>query len=525
MFGIDRQQYRALVRASLLMDFRGHPLAKRSKSQSPVRALVIMTAVQLFCSMALALGALRARMALEVLALAYSTTLCATAMLADYSAQLLLPDDADILAHRPIDSRTLFAARVTNVLFYVTLVGLSLNLPPAILGIAVGGLRFPLVFLPVAFLADYVATGAVLAVQALLLRVLDRERFKDVLAYVQGALGLLVFASYQFVPGLSRPLSGELADAPKWMLALPPGWFAGLVELGLGKTGPVVLGLSALAIVTSIVALPIALRRIASQYGDEPVRMQVSARVERVAPSRLARIAGMGLSGPARAGFDLAWAQLARERTLKMQMIPIVLLPIAMLLGIGFDRQARLGDPFVTGTTPMYVATYVSVMLLAFLTRYLRYSPFAEASWIFTIAPLDRPAELWRGARRALLFRLVGPIVLLLGGALAFMIPLLHALAHIAIAATAGLLLASLFAFGQRELPFSLPRQRAAGGRTLLLVFGTQISLVVFGGTHALLAWYARPTTLAAYAVVLALLALLIFRLADRRFARMMRTE
>src|SRR5262245_50325319 len=345
---IDRQQFKALVRASLLMDFRGHPLARRSKSQSPVRALVIMSAVQLFCSMALSLGALRARLALEVLALAYSTTLCATAMLADYSAQLLLPDDADILAHRPIDSRTLFAARVTNVLFYVTLVGLSLNLPPAIMGIAVGGLRFPLVFLPVAFLADYVATGAVLAVQAFLLRVLDRERFKDVLAYVQGTLGLLVFVSYQFVPGLSRPLAGNLADAPRWMLALPPGWFAGLCELGLGRHGPVVLGLSGLALATSLVALPLALRRIASQYGEEPVRMQAPvARALRVAPSRLARWASAGLHGPARAGFDLAWAQLARERTLKMQIIPVLLLPVAMLVGIGFDREARLGDPFV----------------------------------------------------------------------------------------------------------------------------------------------------------------------------------
>jgi hypothetical protein len=476
--------------------------------------------------MALALGALRARLALEVLALAYSTTLCATAMLADYSAQLLLPDDSDILAHRPIGPRTLFAARVTNVLFYVTLVGLSLNLPPAILGIAVGGLRFPLVFLPVAFLADYVATGAVLAVQALLLRLLDRERFKDVLAYVQGALGLLVFASYQFVPALSRPLSGNLPDAPKWMLALPPGWFAGLCELGLGRRGPVVLALSGLALGTSLVALPLALRRIASQYGEEPMRMQSrAAKVERTATSRLARLAGMGLSGPARAGFDLTWAQLARDRTLKMQIIPVLLLPVAMLIGIGFDREARLGDPFVAGTWPMYVATYVSVMLLAFLSRYLRYSPYADASWIFTIAPLERPAALWRGARRALLFRLVAPVVLLLGGALCFLVPPLHAIAHVAIAGTSGLLLASVFALFQRDLPFSLPRLRAAGARTLVTVFGSQLSLVVFGFTHTRLAWYGRPPALAAYALGLALLALLFFRLADWRFARMMRTE
>jgi hypothetical protein len=383
-----------------------------------------------------------------------------------------------------------------------------------------------LVFLPVAFLADYVATGAVLAVQALLLRLLDRERFKDVLAYVQGALGLLVFASYQFVPGLSRPLSGHLADAPLWMLALPPGWFAGLCELLLGRHGTVVLGLSGLALVSTLLALPLALRRIASQYGEEPMRMQSpAARTSRPAPSRLARLFRSGLAGPARAGFDLAWAQLARERTLKMQIIPIALLPVAMLAGIGFDHQARLGDPFVAGTSPMYVATYVGVMLLAFLGRYLRYSPYSDASWIFTVAPLERPADLWRGARRALLCRMVAPIVLLLGGALTFLIPPLHAIAHLAVAAAAGFLLASVFAWGQRDLPFSLPRQRGASGRLLVTVFGTQIALFVFGGVHAWLAWYARPLALLAYALGLALLALLFFRLADRRFARMMPRE
>jgi hypothetical protein len=544
--GIDSVQYRALVRTALLMDFRGHPLARRrgpssagktssttsanrAASTSPVRGLVIMSLVQGLCSTALALGALRARLALEILCLSYSSMLCATAMLADYSAQLLLPDDTELLGHRPIAPRTLFAARATNVLFYMTLIGVSLNFPPAFIGIAAAGLSFPLCYLPVAFLANYVAVGAVLALQAALLRLLDRERFKDVLAYVQGGLALAIFASYQLVPRLTRPLAVAQTDAPRWTLLIPPAWFAGLCEVLNGRRGPVLLALTALAVGLSAVVMPLALRRIASQYGEEPLRFQSRAEKAPEGPgapvrSRLFRLASHRLQGPARAGFELAWANLARDRVLKMQLIPVLALPIAMLVGMRADRGARLGDPFTPGTAPMFAATYMTVALLAFLTRYLAYSANADAAWLFEVAPLARPQDLWRGARRALAVRLIAPVVLVFAVALSVWIPLYHALLHLGVAAASGLVLASLVGLGQRSLPFSLPRQRATG-RLLGTILGTYVFVGSVGGLHAWLAWHVPAWMLGGWAVAATLLALALFRLGDRRLARRFRRE
>ncbi|HJZ85877.1 MAG TPA: hypothetical protein VKN99_11940 [Polyangia bacterium] len=520
--GIDRVQYRALVRAALTMDFRGQPMARGWRARSPARSLVVASLVQGACSALLAVGALRSRLALETLCLAYSTTLCAVAMLADYAAQVLLPDDADILGHRPIAPRTLFAARVSNVFFFMTVLGVSLNFPPAFLGIAAGGgLRFPLTYLPVAFLADYAAAGAVLALQALLLRWLDRERFKDVLAWVQGSVALVIFITYRFVPVLTQPLAGLPADAPAWMLALPPAWFAGLTEVGLGRTGPVTLALAALALAASAIALPLALRRIAAQYGSEPVRAQARARpAERAASSTLFRLGALGLSGPARAAFDLAWKNLARERSLKMSIFPLLTMPVAMLIVPIRGERAHLGDPFEPGTEPIYFATYMGLALLALFPSYLRHSPQAEAAWLLRVAPVARPQELWRGARRALLTRLCLPVLFAMAAVLAFWAPPWHAVEHLLLALPAGLLFASLANLGLRDLPFSVTRQRGTGARTMLTIFGMYLLGFGAGSVHAHLAWHGTRGALWAWAGGLTLLAALFFQIGDRRFAR-----
>jgi hypothetical protein len=519
--GIDARQWKALVAASLLMDLRGHPLARRGGRGSPVRGLVVASLVQAACSLLLALGTLRSRLVLESLCLGYSMTLAATAMLADYSAQVLLPDDADILGHRPIAPQTLLAARVTNVFFYLTLIGISLNLPPALIGITSEGLRFPLAYLPVAFLADFVAAGAVLAAQALLLARLERERFKDLLAYVQGSLAFLIFLTYQMVPRLIGMTGKAPVERPvRAMLAIPPCWFAALVELVIaGKKSGLMWALGGLAVAASTIALPLAMRRLARLYDGERLSPSAPAPI-RMGRSLLFRAGVSGLQGPARAAYELAWGQLARDRALKIALVPVLVLPFATLTGAVWRGGAELRDPGSPGSSPLYFATYAGVTMLALMPAFLRYSSTAGAAWILRVAPVERPTDLWRGARRALLVRLVLPTVLAITVVLAALVSPVRALAHVGPAAAAGLVMAALGSLSVRDLPLSLPRQ---GGMTTNRILGSMIVTYAVAGAlgvaHAQLAWGGRPGTLAAYAVGLAALGMALLRLGDRRFA------
>src|SRR5439155_6101662 len=113
----------------------------------------------------------------------------------------------------------------------------------------------------------------------------------------------------------------------------------------LGRRDPVRFGLAALAGLASVVVVPLALRRIAAKYGEEPLATQAAPRPAAARTPRrswLARLGAAGLHGPARGGFDLAWANPARDRTLKMAMVPMLIMPIAMMLVPMRGEAARL---------------------------------------------------------------------------------------------------------------------------------------------------------------------------------------
>jgi hypothetical protein len=155
----------------------------------------------------------------------------------------------------------------------------------------------------------------------------------------------------------------------------------------------------------------------------------------------------------------------------------------------------------------------------------LRYSSQADASWLWQVAPIERPQALWRGARRAVLVRLCLPIAGATTLLLCLFAPPLHALAHMSVVAAAGLVIAAIGNLSLRELPFSTPRQAAVRNRLVSVLS----SVYLFGGglgvAHAYLAWRAPSPIIPCYALGLTGVALALFRLGDRRFAHRFAAE
>ena len=74
------------------------------------------------------------------------------------------------------------------------------------------------------------------AFYGLIMRWLHYERLKDVLVYCQILLSFLFFFGYQLVPRLAGNAGRCDRAADPWLGALFPSvWFAGLLELGLGR--------------------------------------------------------------------------------------------------------------------------------------------------------------------------------------------------------------------------------------------------------------------------------------------------
>ena len=137
-WGVDPVQYHHLLQCSLKMNFRStSPLFKGgSETKSALRSAVFTNLI-FGGIMSLLFAHLADTFFFTVLMVGYAMAMLAMMVLMEFGLVVISPDDHLILAHRPISSRTFLAVRFSNLLFYVLVLSLSLNVVPTFAGSAV----------------------------------------------------------------------------------------------------------------------------------------------------------------------------------------------------------------------------------------------------------------------------------------------------------------------------------------------------------------------------------------------------
>src|SRR5699024_2666757 len=129
-------------------------------------------------------------------------------------------------------------AKCLNLLMYVMLVSLPLNLCPALMGLKTRGSTglFPLGhFAGVLLMAAAVSSIIVICCGALM-RHVRKERLQSVITYSQVALTMVFAMGYQVIPrivgGTANPAGW---NGPEWLSFFPPAWFASASLVVQGK--------------------------------------------------------------------------------------------------------------------------------------------------------------------------------------------------------------------------------------------------------------------------------------------------
>ena len=135
-WGVDADQYHWLLQVSLQMDFRSKSSLQGGRESSGTKSALLQSGLMnLIFSLVIA-ASLRAAgvgtFFFSVVTFGYSMTMLAMSILMEFGLAVISPDDFLILAHRPISSRTFFAVKCSNLLFYVLALDLSLNLVPSL---------------------------------------------------------------------------------------------------------------------------------------------------------------------------------------------------------------------------------------------------------------------------------------------------------------------------------------------------------------------------------------------------------
>ena len=485
--GVDADQWPALVRTGLRLDFRRPALDIRRRTRAergPIGSLIgslllYFVSGVLFGFVALFVADLLVAGTLVLSAIMF---MVAATILVEFHTVVISPDDYLVLGHLPVSSRTYFAARLANLLFYVLLLSTALGLPSMAaffveLRVQPAGVGFrPLVGLAgiAAVYAGAVAVAlAMVGLYAGLLRVISASRLKRVLTYVQIALSMVIYGSYLFLPQiLTRDALAGLSRARSpWLFADPATWFASYLALASGRAGAAELA-GALASVALLAGLAVvAVRYLSLGYSEHLAALATASDTPR-APRPGARRAWLFRRGEGRAVALLIRNQFKQDMKFRLGVLSIF--PLTVFYFLYGLRGGPMPDPFVAaegGSGQWFLLHFAMLVFSMMLLPNLSRSDSFRASWIFYASPASK-SRLILAMKNFLLAGFLLPYLAMVGVLMAFFFTsLLHVLVHLAVLALVGNIALLVAIRLLPHLPFSRPIQKGEQSTRYFLLF------------------------------------------------------
>jgi hypothetical protein len=516
--GADYTQLRAIVQVKLMMDNRrnyttlGRYGQQKKDNDAPNNTfLKVLGFYALFGTLLSLQLAFKDRETLFfplVLQFAYVMILCAMTLITDFSSIILDSSDNQIILPRPVNSRTLWLARITHISVYL----LAIALATSIGSILIIGYRFGpvagLLFLVLGLLSAILMVFLTNVLYLGLMRIISEEKLREIINYVQIGMAIVFYGGYQLIPRLiSRPDLNEAMDRQWWHYLVPPMWMAGAVEGVLERTFDTDhLLFIALALLMPSIGIWVMSRYMTGSFTeklsglDQENRSTQPIPITTTQPTKLPdQLAGwLTNSSLERATFAFAWHIMGRDRKFKLKTYPQLGFGLVYVV-IMSVRSSELSNSSYFNLFALYFAG-----LYGMVAQYqLSASDSFKASWLYGAAPIRQPGDILTGALKAIIVKLVTPFYVLIAAYLLWrngfsnINDILLGYANTIVM----LLVAALLS--DRRMPFSMPIDavnQSNTGRGLITLF--VVGLV--GGLHFALTLFPYGVWVG---VVLALLA------------------
>lgn len=522
---MDYAQLRAIVATKLLMDNRRQRVAyRRSASKSTGNSFGInLVFYTIFGGLvAMAMSTIASFIISMIVFYTYIMVMISMTLITDFSSILLDTSDNTIILPRPVDSRTLFAARLTHILLYLGQLGLGLTIIPAIVVTYLHGLMvLPTFFILVVF---SIITAVVLTngLYLILMQFVSEEKLKSIINYFQIFMAVVIMAGYQILPRMIEriDLGMYVFEIKWWSYLLPPVWMAGTIEAArYNYFDTAHAGLAVCAFAFPIVGVyavnrylsPVFNRKIASLGGSVSQKGEGKVTTTKWLPW----VSGLlTRSAVERGVFELVYRILGRDRKIRLKIYPAF--GYMAVFGMIFMMRSNedLATTWVNLPYTQYhlMLLYLTFMVLQVALYEVPYSDDFKASWIYFAAPLGSPGVILSGMIKAVCTRLflpgyavVSSVVFAIWGA--------PAIDDIVIAFLNNLIMVMLLAtINKKKLPFSIaPDVKTQSGNLVRSI----LSFLVIGGlglTHYVVAFLTGSPTFLLMIPVQIVVLYLLFR-------------
>ncbi|ALS74934.1 hypothetical protein AUC31_06705 [Planococcus rifietoensis] len=411
-----------------------------------------------------------------------------TSMISDFSVVLLDIRDKNIIQTKPVNKKTIAAAKIVHIMIYMTFVAGAFTTIPFLVGLFRHGIIFSLIFLIELVLTILLVVVLTSLLYLFILRFFDGEKLKDIINYVQILLSVGVVVGYQVLIRSFEFVDLNMEYAFSWWhFLIPPLWYGAPFEVFLnGNTSSHFIWFTVLAVLVPIIAIyayaklmPSFERNLEKLLSDTKARKKSRSWLDEAGAKLLCR------SNEERVFYRFAASMMKKEREFKLKVFPMLGMSLFFPFLLIFTYSVDGGLEEISGGN-MFMFIYFCNVIIPSVVFMLKFSEGYKGSWLFRAAPIEQPSSAYSGTLKAFFVKIYLPIFLFLSIIFIwiFSVRILPDLAAVLIGGLLQILITYKIA-NEGEFPFSTSfefTQESGGAKMLLLTLITG----AFVGMHFL---------------------------------------
>ncbi|SFJ49349.1 hypothetical protein SAMN02910355_2763 [Terrisporobacter glycolicus] len=337
-----------------------------------------------------------------------------TIFISDFSSVLLDVRDKNIIGTKGVDNKTINAAKLTHICYYIFLTSLALSWL-AIIGSFKSGILIGVIFILELMVIDIFMVVITALLYLLILRFFDGEKVKDIINFVQIGLTIIMTISYQFLGRMFDIVDINIVYKSNiWNLILPPMWFASpLHAINGGQINEIIIILIVLALIVPVIAISLYIKNT-SKFEDSLSKLNIVKDSEKEKKHRLFYRIGKWTcrNNEEKAVYNLSSSIIKREREFKLMTYPSlgfnIVFPLLFIFMYSMDSISEIKNI----SLHMSLNIYWFIFMVPTLLMTLQYSNDYKAAWIYETAYISDKSNVYKGAYKALLANILLPLYL-----------------------------------------------------------------------------------------------------------------
>lgn len=420
---IDYDKLKIIVETKILMDRRRKPLSwkpqKENKNKNPLIATLLLNML-ISLLLAIPIFFINNILLVGIILHTYLLFMLMMTLITDFSSVLLDTADNQIILPRPVNSKTLFVARLLHISVYLMQFTLSLTLLPSIAVYINFGIAAGLATVITLLLTAAIAVFFTYLLYLLLFYFFNEQKIKNIVTYFQIFMTVLILGSYQILPRLLsfENMSLNFTISP-YAYAIPPVWMGMSMEaVYLNNYNSLHLIMIGCALVAPAITIWFMTKYLAPVFNKKMAALG-SAVIQKSDLNKskssikiVERLSAFFCKNSTQiAAFEKVWKITARDKNFKLQFYPSIGYIFVLLFVVLFKKdsnpQELLGGLKETKTFLLFI--YLPVWMLYSSLHIIPFNQNFEGAWIYKSAPLKQPGQIILGSLKALFVKFFLP--------------------------------------------------------------------------------------------------------------------